>query len=81
MIDRFNVRVYGIIQLDGKVLLLKEQYKEEIFVKFPGGGLEYGEGTRDCVIRELKEELNLNVEIESHFYTTEFFQKSFFIFD
>ncbi len=42
--------------------------------KFPGGGLEYGEGTIDCLKREFKEELNIDIEIKSHFYTTDYFQ-------
>ena len=46
--------------------------------KFPGGGLEYGEGIIDCLKRECREELNLEIEVEDHFYTTEFFQKSAF---
>jgi len=46
--------------------------------KFPGGGLEYGEGTIDCLKREFKEELNIDIEIKSHFYTTDFFQPAMF---
>ncbi len=46
--------------------------------KFPGGGLELGEGTRDCLKREMKEELNLEVEIGDHIYTTDFYQQSAF---
>lgn len=44
--------------------------------KFPGGGLEYGEGTHDCLIREFKEELGIDIRVIEHFYTTDFFQKS-----
>ncbi len=44
----------------------------------PGGGLEFGEGTRDCLKRELKEEMNLNAEAGDHIYTTDFFQMSAF---
>lgn len=46
--------------------------------KFPGGGLEYGEGTIDCLHREIREEMGLELEIISHFYTTDFFQKALF---
>ncbi|MCH5686994.1 NUDIX domain-containing protein [Niabella sp. W65] len=41
--------------------------------KFPGGGLELGEGTRDCIIRECKEEIGVDVEVADHIYTTDFF--------
>jgi len=74
----FNVRVYGILIQDGNVLLSDEYIKGNKITKFPGGGLEYGEGTIDCVIREFKEEMDLNVEIVSHFYTTDFFVVSAF---
>ena len=40
--------------------------------------MEYGEGTRDCLKREFMEELNLNIEVGEHLYTTDFFQESAF---
>src|SRR4029079_5518323 len=42
------------------------------------GGLEVGEGTRDCLKREFKEEMDLNVEIGDHIYTTDHYVKSAF---
>jgi 8-oxo-dGTP diphosphatase len=48
------------------------------YTKFPGGGLEFGEGTRDCLKREFLEEMNLNVEVGEHLYTTDYFQMSAF---
>ncbi|MES2763400.1 MAG: NUDIX domain-containing protein [Bacteroidota bacterium] len=74
----FNVRVYGILIHDNKVLVSDEHIKGMDITKFPGGGLEYGEGTVDCVIREFKEELDLEIEVLSHFYTTDFFVNSAF---
>ena len=74
----FNVRVYGILIHNGNVLVSDEYIKGKYITKFPGGGLEFGEGTIDCVIREFKEELNLNVEVLNHFYTTDFFVTSAF---
>ena len=69
----FNVRVYGILVHENHVLVSDEHIKGMNITKLPGGGLEYGEGTIDCVVREFKEELNLEIEVESHFYTTDFF--------
>lgn len=74
----FNVRVYGIFIHDNKVLVSDEHIKGMNITKLPGGGLEFGEGTIDCVIREFKEELDLDIEVDSHFYTTDFFVNSAF---
>jgi 8-oxo-dGTP diphosphatase len=76
---RFNVRVYGILINDQKqVLVSDELIRGSYYTKFPGGGLEYGEGTRDCLKREFVEEMNLRVEVDEHLYTTDFFQESAF---
>lgn len=73
----FNVRVYGIVLNEAQeVLLSEEKYGQHHFVKFPGGGLDYGEGTVECLHREFEEELGLRVKDCNHFYTTDFFQKS-----
>lgn len=74
----FNVRVYGLLLDEGRVLVSDELIKGHKITKFPGGGLEFGEGTIDCVIREFKEELNLKIEVVDHFYTTDFFVASAF---
>src|SRR5215217_4020233 len=75
----FNVRVYGILINEQNELLVSDEYiRGGYFTKFPGGGLEFGEGTRDCLKREFIEEMNLNVEVGEHIYTTDFFQLSAF---
>jgi len=75
----FNIRVYGIIITDDKQVLVSDEFIRGAYItKFPGGGLELGEGTRDCLKREMKEELNLEVEIGDHIYTTDFYQQSAF---
>lgn len=74
----FNIRVYGILIRKGKVLLSSETYAGRSFAKFPGGGLEFGEGLRDCLKREFKEETGFEIEVGVHFYTTDFFQQSAF---
>ena len=77
--NRFNIRVYGILINEKKQVLVSDEYiRGNYFTKFPGGGLEFGEGTRDCVKREFKEELNLETEIGNHIYTTDYFQLSAF---
>lgn len=78
MIDNINVRVYACVVKDNKVLTLFEEYAGEQLMKFPGGGLEYGEGLTDCLKREFEEELNVNIEIVEHLYTQEDFLVSRF---
>lgn len=79
---RFNIRVYGVlIDSDKKVLIADEFIRGGYYTKFPGGGLEFGEGTRDCLKRELKEELGIETEIGEHIYTTDYFQLSAFNVD
>lgn len=74
----FNVRVYGLLIHENKILIIREPFAGTIIDKFPGGGLEYGEGLIDCLKREFMEELNLEIEVESHFYTQDFFLQSRF---
>ena len=75
----FSLRVYGIlINKDNELLLSDEYIRGGKYTKFPGGGLEFGEGTRDCLAREFIEEMNLRVEVGEHIYTTDFFQLSAF---
>ncbi len=76
---QFNVRVYGLLINElNQILISDEQEYGMQFSKFPGGGLEYGEGLIDGLKREFVEECNVEVEILSHFYTTDFFVKSAF---
>ncbi len=74
-----NVRVYGILVNEQQQILVSDEYIRGMYVtKFCGGGLEEGEGTRDCLRREFMEEMNLLVQVEEHFYTTDFYQPSAF---
>jgi 8-oxo-dGTP diphosphatase len=76
---RFNIRVYGLLINENKQVLVADEYiRGGLYTKFPGGGLEFGEGTRDCLKRELKEELGIEAEIGDHIYTTDYFQMSAF---
>ena len=75
----FNIRVYGILINElNEVLVADEYIRGGLYTKFPGGGLEFGEGTRECLAREFMEEMNLKVEVQEHLYTTDFFQMSAF---
>lgn len=75
----FNIRVYGLLINEKKQVLVSDEYiREKYYTKFPGGGLELGEGTRDCLKREFIEEMNLRIEVGQHIYTTDFYQQSAF---
>jgi ADP-ribose pyrophosphatase YjhB (NUDIX family) len=76
----FVIRVYGIIVNENREVLLSDEFQLGMrMTKFPGGGLEFGEGTIDGLKREFMEECNgqelMNI---NHFYTTDFFQKALF---
>lgn len=74
-----SVRVYGILINEARQVLVSDEYiRGSYYTKFPGGGMELGEGTRDCLKREFLEEMNLKVEVGDHIYTTDIFQPSAF---
>jgi len=76
--NRFNVRGYMLVIQEGCLLLSDEVLQGDHATKFPGGGLEYGEGLIECILREALEELGQEVEVLNHFYTTDFCQPSVF---
>ena len=76
---QFNVRVYGLLINDRNEILISDEQEYGVqFAKFPGGGLEHGEGLIDGLKREFVEECNTEIEVISHFYTTDFYVKSAF---
>ena len=75
----YIVRVYGLLQNNSAQILLSDEYLyDQRMTKFPGGGLEFGEGPEDCIKREALEEFGQEIEIMEHFYTTGFFQRALF---
>ena len=74
-----TIRVYGILINENKQILVSDELiRGGYYTKFPGGGLEVGEGTRDCLKREFQEEMGLDVHVGDHIYTTDFYQPSAF---
>ena len=73
------IRVYGLLINHNQQLLVSDELvKGKYITKFPGGGLQQGEGTIDCLKREFMEELQLPIQVLSHYYTTDFYQQSGF---
>ena len=59
----FNLRVYGILINEQNQLLVSDEYIRGMKItKFPGGGLEFGEGTRDCLKREFLDYIKLDTQ-------------------
>lgn len=77
-LNNFNVRVYGLLIENERVLITDEIRLGTKMTKFPGGGLEYGEGLADGLKREFWEEMNIEVEVGELFYINEFLQASSF---
>lgn len=77
MVTGINIRVYGLwLNASGEVLVSREQLGGKAYLKFPGGGLVPGEGLIDALRREWREELDKEIRVIAHFYTTDYFQPS-----
>ena len=57
---QFEVCIRAIIRFQNKILVCLN--KERGYYFFPGGHLNFGEGIKDALFREIKEELNVRVK-------------------
>jgi 8-oxo-dGTP pyrophosphatase MutT (NUDIX family) len=60
-----RVRAASIIIENDAILMVEFDDKNGIHYNLPGGGVEQGESVRDAVIREAKEEADIDVEVGS----------------
>lgn len=68
-----TVRVYGFLEnAQGQVLVSAERFRGKPLVKYPGGGVEWGEGIREALVREFQEELHLDIEVGELVFFNEF---------
>ncbi len=65
------IRVRGIILFEDKLLVVKHP-NDTSFGVLPGGHLEWGEDIRECLVREIIEELGIKPEIGRLFYVNNF---------
>ncbi len=64
-----------IVNEEGKYLFVKKSSKEDInpnTYEFPGGRIEFGENPEEALIREIKEEVGLDISIVIAFNTWSF---------
>ena len=78
IVNNFNLRVYGLLIHNNAVLVTDEQRGGFPMTKFPGGGLEKGEGLSACLKREFIEELNIEIDLNTFYYVNDFLQVSVF---
>lgn len=65
--------VAAIIKHDNKIFTTRRGYGEfENMWEFPGGKIEAGETQEKALIREIKEELELDIEITKHLTTIDY---------
>lgn len=78
--DRFNIRSYMVLlnRERSAVLMSTEWAAGMPMLKFPGGGMEAGEGPEECVCREALEELGQAVRVLEPYFITPQFQRSAF---
>ena len=67
------IKVRAIILHEGKLLVVKHPH-DPSFVALPGGHLEWGEDLKECVKREIIEELGVEPEIGRLLYVNTFIQ-------
>ena len=68
----FSYQVAGILSNDSKILLTT---KDNIKYELPGGHVQIGENTRETIIREFKEEIGIDVNVDQFAASYESFYK------
>lgn len=73
--------VAAIIQKENKILATKRGYGEFINMwEFPGGKIEPGETKEEALIREIKEELNIEISVDKFALDIEYQYPNFYLF-
>lgn len=73
--------VAAIIQKENKILATKRGYGEFINMwEFPGGKIEPGETKEQALVREIKEELNIEISVDKFAIDIEYQYPKFYLF-
>jgi len=76
---KFIIKVRAIILHEGKMLVVRHPH-DTSFAALPGGKLEWGEDIRECLVREIIEELGVKPEVGRLLYVNNFTQSSMWSF-
>ena len=69
----YTHRIYGFLQRSsGEVLVALERFKGQPLIKYPGGGLEWGESHEEGLKREFLEELQLDIDVAECLFFNDF---------
>ena len=68
---RPRIRVAGILVENNKILLIQHHKNNKKYWLIPGGGNDWGETTKQALVREYKEETNLDIEVDEFLFFSE----------
>ncbi|HEX9061231.1 MAG TPA: NUDIX hydrolase [Clostridia bacterium] len=71
---RFQLRVAGIATNNGRVLIQRKESDD--FWALPGGRIEFLESSQNTLMREMKEELGLDVKLDQLLFSCEYFYEN-----
>ena len=68
---RPRIRVAGILIENDKILLIQHYKNNKKYWLIPGGGNDWGETAKEALIREYKEETNMDIEVDKFLFFSE----------
>lgn len=68
---RPRIRVAGILIENDKILLIQHYKNNKKYWLIPGGGNDWGETAKEALIREYKEETNMDIEVDEFLFFSE----------
>lgn len=75
-----DTRARVVLIEDGRVALIERVREGQMYYLFPGGGVEEGETPEQAAIREAREELGVDVELDAVLYEEDFGASRFVYF-
>jgi ADP-ribose pyrophosphatase YjhB (NUDIX family) len=67
-----RIRVSVIVIEEGTILLVRHEKGGKTYWVLPGGGVDFGETLQQAAVRELKEETNLDIEVDKLVFVDDF---------